>query len=443
MNSWLWPGPAKRVGSLRRKGALGAVATVLVSLLAACGGASNTINWFVNPSGIAAYERIASACEASSNGAYKVNTVRLPFPGDGQREVLVRLLASANPGIDVFMVDPPYHAELADAGWLQPFTESQKTELLDGVLEAPIESAMWRGKLYGVPFEANTQLLWYKRSVAEEARVDPTADTFTWEEMLAAALRTGTTIAGQANDDETLMVWVNAMILSAGGHILEHNETGRNGSVTINSAEGREAATMIRQVAISKAATPTLSESMEEESRASFEQPDGGFMLNWPYVYPYYVSNVQAGTLDRSFLDDLAWARFPRVRADIPSRPPLGGNNLVISRFSSKKGLAYQFLKCALSPESEKINLLENGWPPANGTVYDDPEVRKALPMADLMRQSINAGGPRPVTPFYRDISAAIQRTWHPPAAIHPATTPAKSHDLINDILQNAATTAG
>jgi multiple sugar transport system substrate-binding protein len=442
MNSWLWPRPAKRVGSLRRYGVLG-VATALCALSAACGGASNTINWFVNSPHSDQYEPIASACEKSSNGAYQVNIVLLPFLADGQREELVRLLSSHNPMVDVMNVDPPWQPELADAEWLQPFTEDQKSELLDGVLEAPIESAMWKGKLYGAPWEANTQLLWYRKSVAAEAGVDPTAGTFTWEEMLAAALRTGTTIAAQGNKDESYAVWVNAMILGAGGRVLEHNERGRNATVAIDWAEGEEAAALIRQVAISKAATPTLSTSQEEESRHAFKQPDGGFMVNYPYVYTYLMLDVQAGELDESFMEDLGWAPYPRVRPDKPSKPPLGGNNLAISRFSTKKDLAYQFVKCAVSPESEKRNLLVNSTPAANGTVYDDPEVRKAIPMADLMRESINAAGPRPVTPFYRDISAAIQRTWHPPTAIQPETTPAKSADLINKILNNAATTAG
>lgn len=434
--------PVKKAGSFRRLGALG-VATALCTSLAACGGASNTINWFVNTPHSDQYQMIASACEKSSNDAYKINIVLLPFLADGQREELVRLLSSHNPMVDVINVDPPWQPELANAGWLQPFTEAQKSELLDGVLEAPIESAMWKGKLYGAPWEANTQLLWYRKSVAAEAGVDPTAETFTWEEMLAAALRTGTTIAAQGNKDESFAVWVNAMILSAGGQVLEHNEDGRNATAAIDSAEGRTAAALIHQVAISKAATPTLSTSQEEDSRHAFKQPDGGFMVNYPYVYTYLMLDVQTGELDEDFIDDLAWAPYPRILADQPSKPPLGGNNLAISRFSTKKDLAYQFVKCAVSPESEKRNLLVNRTPAANGTVYDDPEVRTAIPMADLMRQSINAGGPRPVTPFYRDISAAIQQTWHPPTAIQPKTTPAKSADLINNVLHNAGTTAG
>jgi multiple sugar transport system substrate-binding protein len=435
--------PAKEARGLRRYRALGVAAALFVTMLPACADGPEAINWLVPPEGTSeAHQRIATACEKSSHGAYRINVALLPWTPEGQREEVVRLLRAHNSYIDVAAVDPPFNVELANAGWLQPFTESQESALLDGVLEAPIASATWRGKLYGGPWTANTQLLWYKKSVALEAGVDPTADTFTWDQMLDAALQTGTTIAQHGDKNEGYTVWVNAMVLGAGGQILEHTDRGRNATVEINSAEGREAAALIRKVAISKAATPNLSTSQEMEALVAFEQPDGGFMLNWPWVYSAFQADVEAGKKTASFMDDLAWARYPRVRADQPSRPPLGGSNLVISRFSKKKDVAYQFVQCAMSPASEKLKLMLTGNPVANGTVYDAPEVKKAIPMAALMRESINAGGPRPVTPFYADISAAIQQSWHPPMAIEPTTTPAKSEVLIYDVLHTAETVA-
>jgi multiple sugar transport system substrate-binding protein len=434
--------PAKGSGRVRRYQTLGVAAALSVSMLSGCGGGSETINWLVTPGSIGAHERIAEECEKSSNGAYKINIVPLPFTPEGQRGVIVRLLREHNSSMDVATLDPPFNVELANAGWLQPFTERQKSALLDGVLRAPIEAAMWQGKLYGAPWTANTQLLWYKKSVARAAGVDPTQDTFTWDEMLDAALKTGTTIAPQGDKYEGLTVWVNAIVLGAGGQILQDTDRGRNATVAINSAEGREAAALIRKVAISKAAPPNLSASREIEALASFEQPGGGFMVNWPFVYSALLTDVQEGRKPASFMDDLAWARYPRVRADEPSKPPLGGFNLVISKFSEQKNIAYQFVQCAVSPASEKMNLLLDGSPAANATVYDDPEVKKAIPMAALMRESINAGGPRPVTPFYADISAAIQQSWYPPTAIQPATTPKESAELIGHVLRNATTVA-
>ena len=34
--------------------------------------------------------------------------------------------------------------------------------------------------------------------------------------------------------------------------------------------------------------------------------------------------------------------------------------------------------------------------------------------MADLIRDSIDSAGPRPITPYYGDVSTSVQRTWHP-----------------------------
>ena len=64
--------------------------------------------------------------------------------------------------------------------------------------------------------------------------------------------------------------------------------------------------------------------------------------------------------------------------------------------------------------------MLLSGNPVANGSVYDDPEIQKKFPMASLMRDSINAAGPRPVTPYYGDVSSAIQRYLAPGELVEP-----------------------
>ena len=62
----------------------------------------------------------------------------------------------------------------------------------------------------------------------------------------------------------------------------------------------------------------------------------------------------------------------------------------------------------------------KGGLPPTTEAAYDDPKVKKALPFADLLRESIEDGGPRPVSPAYSDISLAIQKTYHPPTDVSP-----------------------
>jgi multiple sugar transport system substrate-binding protein len=189
-------------------------------------------------------------------------------------------------------------------------------------------------------------------------------------------------------------------------------------------------------VSASKAASPSLSTDAEEQARAVFDGPTGGFLLNWPYAYAAIQGNVKDGSVPKSVLDDLAWARYPRVTADQPSKPPLGGVNLAISKFTPRRAEAFDAIRCIISPAMEKIRAVELGDPAANGSVYDDPEIRKLFPMADLMRESINDAGPRPVTPYYGDISAAIQREWHPQTALD-ANTPKRTAQLISDVLHD------
>jgi multiple sugar transport system substrate-binding protein len=395
------------------------------------------LNWFINPDSSGATDIVAANCTQQAAGRYRIAISPLPTSADGQREQLVRRLAAKDSSIDFMSVDPPYTAELANAGWLHIFSDAERTQLLDGVLESPIKSVLWKGQLVASPFLTNTQLLWYRKSVAAKAGVDPNSPTFTWDQMIDAAVKTGTTVADQGQKYEGYMVWINALVLSAGGSILTNNDAGRDATPTLDSAAGRRAAEVIKKLATSTAADPALANDDEEASRAVFDGPKGGFLLNWPYVYASIQGNVKDGSVSAAVLNDLGWARYPRVDANLPSQPPLGGINLAVSKFSKNPDLAFQAIMCLTSAAQEKINMLKSGNPVANGTVYDDPEIQKEFPMASLMRDSINAAGPRPITPYYGDVSSAIQREWHPESALNPSKAPAASDTLIRDVLHD------
>jgi len=432
---------APRSATTRRQGAFLTALALSAMGLAACGsGSSNsatpTLNYYINPDSSGATQQAAAACTKESGGKYKIAISVLPATADGQREQIVRRLAAHDSSIDIVLVDPPYTPELANAGWLLSL-EPHKSEVLNGVLKSPIASATWQGKLIAAPYSANTQLMWYRKSVAKRAGVDPTSPDFTWSKMIDAAVKTHTYVEEQGNKYEGYMVWVNAMVLGAGGSILQHNDKGRDATVSLNSAAGRKAAEIIHQLATSKAADPALSTATEDIGRVAFQGPHGGFMLNWPYVYAAAKADVKGGALKASVLDDIGFARYPRVDVNIPSKPPVGGANLAISKYSAHPVQAYEAIKCLISPAKEKIRILGLGDPVANGTLYDDAEIRKAFPMASLMRESINAAGPRPVTPFYGDVSAAIQRDFHPPSSVNPNSSPKKAASLIADVLHD------
>ena len=401
-------------------------------LLAACGGESSTptLNWYINPDN-GGQSRLAEKCVDASNGAYQVDIQTLPNSASDQREQLVRRLAAQDSSIDVMSLDPPFVAEFANAGFLRPFSKEDEATFTDGVLDAPLETVYWNDQLVAAPFWANTQLLWYRKAAAEAAGVDPTEPGFTWDQMIKAAESQQKVIGVQANRYEGYMVWINALVVSAGGEIIGNVEAGKDATPEINSPAGDAAAEIVGGLARSPAAPPAMSTAGEEEARSAFQGDTGMFMVNWPYVYA-----AAQGDAEQSVVDDIGWARYPGVEAGEASRPPLGGINLAIGAYTKYPEQALDLVKCATSLQSNIEYMVDSGNPAAKRAAYDDPKVREAFPMASLIRDSIDEAGPRPVTPYYNDVSTSVQRVWHPATEVRAPQTPEETATFMTDVLQ-------
>src|SRR4051794_7327363 len=369
------------------------VLTIVVPLGLGCARkhtSTSELTWYTNPDN-GGQKKLADRCSQESGGAFTIETQVLPNDADQQREQLVRRLAADDPSIDLMSLDPPFVAEFANAGYLLPITNAQDVKAFtDGVLDAPLTTAYWKDQLVAPPFWANTQLLWYRKSVAKAAGVDPTADDFTWDAMIKAAESQHKRIGIQARRYEGYMVWINALIVSDGGQIVENPELGADATPTVSSPAGDKAAHIVGELARSSAAPADMSTAGEEEARSVFQGSAGSFMVNWPYVYQAAKDAVAQKALDQSVVDDIAWARYPETEAGKPSKPPLGGINLAIGAFTKHPEEALAAAKCITSVESGIQYMIKSGNPAARAAAYDDPGVRKAFPMADLIRDSIN-----------------------------------------------------
>ncbi len=409
------------------------------AVLASCSGDDSgvpTLVWYTNPDN-GGQATLAEECTEAADGAYRIETQILPNEADAQREQLVRRLAAGDSSVDLMSLDPPFVAEFANAGYLLAITDPEDVAALtDGVLEGPLETAYWEDELVATPFWANTQLLWYRQSVADAAGVDPAAEDFTWDQMIDVAEDEDKRIGVQGRRYEGYMVWINALITSGGGTIIEDAEAGADAVPSMAGEAGDAAAEVVRRLARSSAAAADLTTAGEEEARSLFQGDSGSFMVNWPYVYAAAQGEVESGALDQSVVDDIAWARYPRVSADQPSAPPLGGINLAIGEFTRHRDEALDAVRCITSAENNAQYMVESGNPAARDAAYDDPAVQEAFPMADLIRDSINEAAPRPITPYYGDVSTSVQRNWHPAESVQAPETPEETDSYMAEVLQ-------
>jgi multiple sugar transport system substrate-binding protein len=414
-----------------------AVGVVLASTLAACGGgesgATPTLNWYINPDSGGQAE-IAGRCTEEAGGAYTIQTAQLPRESAQQREQLVRRLAAEDSSIDLVSLDPPYIPEFAEAGFLAPVPEDVAERVTEDVVQSAIDGSTWNDELVAVPFWANTQLLWYKKSVAEAAGLDPENEPVTWDQLVEAANDQDTTIAAQGIRAEALTVWLNALIESAGGSIIEETaDDPADIQLGLESEPAVAAAEVMR--AVSAVGGPAFTTAGEDANVTDFEEGDAAFMVNWPFVWGRALSAVEAGTLDQSVPDDYGWALYPRVNEDEESRPPYGGINIVVGAYSENVDAAYEAAECIVSEENQAYYFTTNGNPAAKASVYDDPEVIEVFPQAPVIRESLENAAPRPQTVYYSEVSGALQREYHPATSIDPETVGTNANELITAVL--------
>lgn len=397
-----------------------AAAAAAAATLAACGGSSNgsgsrELTFFVAIQPGGTIEEVSKRCSEESNGKYAITPEFLPTDASQQREQLVRRLGAEDSSIDIVGMDVIWTGEFANAGWVEEWTGAEKKAVTENVFPNVIETASFENKLYAAPFNTNTQLLWYRKDLVKQPPK-------TWDQMIEVAegLKEAGSIQVQASRYEGYMVFVNALIESAGTEILSGPE-----EVDLEQGPTEKALQVIGKLANGGAAPPSLSTSDEDTARLGFEAGESAFMTN--YTFAYASAKEEAPDVFKN----MGYARFPEVEAGTPSKPPLGGFNLAVSSYSENKDVAFEAATCLANKDSQKTAVELDGLPPSRSDLYSDKTVTSAYPgFAQLVKESIEAAGPRPTTPAYQDVSLAVQRSLHPPDKIDPEDTESVYEEL-------------
>jgi trehalose/maltose transport system substrate-binding protein len=421
--------PRDRVRRRRRTGLVAAVAGGL--LLAACGGSGSgttngkaTLNFYNFPDNSGAVQQAADTCSKNSGGRYVIKYNKLPNGADGQRQQMVRRLAAKDKSMDILGLDVTWEAEFAEAGWIREWTGANKQQATEGTLKVPLETATWKGKLYAVPYNSNTQLLWYRSDLV------PTPPK-TWDEMItmAEALRKQGKphlIEIQGAQYEGAVVWFNSLLAGAGGSMLTPDAT-----KAALGAPAVQALGVMKRLATSSAADASISVQMEDANRLAMENGTAAFELNYPFVYP----SMKADKPD--LFKNFKWALYPRTKADEPSHVTIGGIDLAISKYSQHPDLAFEAALCLRNRENQKVAAIKGGLPPTIAALYDDPSLQKDYPFRKDIKAALDAASVRPKTPAYQNLSIVIAHLVSPPDTIDPQKTESDMASQFNDALQS------
>ena len=397
--------------------------------LAACGTSSAatgpvTLNFYFYPDSSPATQDGINNCNAQSHGRYTISYQKLPQAADGQRQQMVRRLAAHDSTMDILGLDVTWEAEFAQAGWVEPWTGAYKAEAVNGTLGPALQTAIWKGKLYAVPDNSNTQLLWYRSDLV------PTPPT-TWAQMIADAEQLAKQgkphyIEIQGAQYEGATVWFNTMVASAGGTVLNPDAT----KVTLGAPAVR-ALSIMKQLATSRAADPSLTVQMENDNRLAMEAGTAAFELNYPFVYPGMKTD------NPKLFKDFKWALYPEVTPGVPAKVTIGGTDLAVSAYSQHKALAFQAALCLRDKQNQLVNANVGGTPPTITSLYNDPALFKSYPFHADILQALEHASVRPKTPVYQVVSIDISHLISPPKGISPTGTEKSMISDLNNALQS------
>ncbi|WP_425577174.1 extracellular solute-binding protein [Nesterenkonia rhizosphaerae] len=426
-------------GARRRRGhiGIGAVAMTAALLLTSCGDGDDTpvLTWYINPDD-GGQQALAEKCTEEADGAYRIQTSLLPNDAPSQREQLARRLAAGDSSLDIMSLDPPFIPELAEPGFLAPVPDDVAERTTQDTLEGALAGATWNDELVTVPFWANTQILWYRKSVAEEAGLDM-SQPVTWEEVIDAAIEQDKYLGVQGIRAESMTVWVNALIESQGESVIvDPAASAEELETNLDSEAGRNAAEILGRIGSEGLGGPGIASMDENQSMLLFQRDSGSFMVNWPFVWAATNAAAEEGSLDSSLPEDIGWAPYPQVDEDTPAAAPLGGINLGVGAESEHPDLAFQAIECIVTPENQAEYFVTNGNPPSSASAFEDPRIEEDYPMADTIREALDGAAPRPQTPFYNEISEVIQESFTPVSGVDPDSTPAEADRYITDVLR-------
>jgi multiple sugar transport system substrate-binding protein len=378
---------------------------------AACGGGSSDSGELILSFGPDDTGTLPKLIKQFNQQSKSVKVKQRVMPSDtGQYFDKLRTEFQAGGGdIDIIIGDVIWPAQFAVNGWVSDLTDRFKDT--DAFLPGPMQAATYQGKVYAVPWYTDAGLLYYRQDLLDKAGFSEPPET--WDDLMemAAKVQKDEGIKNgfvyQGADYEGGVCNGLEYIRTNGGDVLDPNDPTK---VIIDSTGTVNGLATWRDTVASGVSPQAVLQYQEDESAASFLNGESVFIRNWPYMY------ALAGTSDYPDLkpEQLGIAPIPVDKPGNPSYSTLGGWNFLINATSESQDEAWEFIKWITAPEQLVTNAELGSKLPTREKLYTDPEVLKKVPVAKLGKDAIIKNStPRPVSPYYSDVSLELSQQFN------------------------------
>ena len=395
---------------LERAIAVGLTSTAAVSLLEACGGTSNSSTGSGQTVNINYIERDTNGVFAGfvadfngeNNGVHVTYNSNAPADTGQLLTIITTMLRARSSAYDVFPMDIIWPPEFGANGWTVPLDSMWPASDQANYLPGPLAGCKYNGKLWAAPYRTDAGLIYYRTDIVSTA---PTS----WEQMTAMAKSNSPSKAKygylwQGAQYEGLVCDFTEVLYGFGGSVLD---PANPKSVTVNSPEGVAALTLMTSWVggISPSAITTYK---EEDARSSWQNGDSVFMRNWPYAFALGNDPATSKIAGKFEVHNMLYGG-----SNTTGHSSLGGWQYGINAFSKNPDAGWKFVQHQLAEPAQKTLAVKLSLTSTLKSIYSDADVLKANPFFAKLEPVFETAQPRPVTPFYPDVSNAIQVRIH------------------------------
>ncbi len=376
-------------------------------------------------------QKLISQFNAKNKGKYKV-IFREGNADTGQRlDKLRTQFQAGGENLDIILGDVIWTAELAASGWVSDlsdrFPESTQREFLPGSVEAII----YNGKSYAMPWYTDTGLLYYRKDLLKKSGYGGPPKT--WDELKQMTRK----VLGES-DTKYGFVFQGARyeggvcdgceyIWGHGGNVLDPKDPTK---VLIDRPQAVAGLATERSMITDGISPKAVSVYKEDESAGAFLNGDAVFLRNWPYVYAL-VGDPKESKIKP---EQVGVSELPSADGK-PGNGTVGDQPLYINATSKYPDAAWKFIEFLTAPEQQKFRALEGSYLPTRTALYDDAEIQDTVPVVALAREALQHTLPRPVSPYYSDMSLEMQQQFN--ASLVGDTTPEVAARDLKEQLEN------
>ncbi len=341
------------------------------------------------------------AAEFEQQTGIKVNLIEVEWDTMVNKQAVA--LTAKEPTYDIVDCGSFMLPEYVPNGLYDDLSDMFPPEVKAKYMEGMVDAVTVDGKVYAAPLMASWTIMFYNAEMFKNAGLDPNKPPKTWDELVeyGKKLQTKDTyaIADSLGPGEYVTCAFFRWAKSAGAKISEW----RNGKVywLLNSPECVEAAKFLKRLLDEGAMDPGSPTYYQQQVADLFGKGHAAMFVNWDMMQLAFNDPSQT-----PYAGKIKAAVMPGLKSGLTGSIE-GHEYMAIPSPSKHKQAARRFIKFITSMENEKRRAIEQGMTPVYKALFDDPDVKKALPLDVIFESAANCYY-RPAIPEYTEISDII-----------------------------------